>query len=290
MPSMNAKTCTRLPSSKPIWMQAWITALGILSVLSSLAVAGEPQQKNTEKSSTQSSENMHPLVPVLRLAKSSQKTLQDIKDFDATFSKKELVNGRVYPHTMFIKNRRKPFSVYLRFFKPHEGREVIYYEGKNGGNLLAHETGIKAVVGTVSLVPTSKQALSEGRYPITRIGVHNMLETVIKQWENETKYGEVNVTYYPNAKLNNSNRNLREMLCKVIETSHPHPRKQFPYHLTRLYIEKKTNLPVRVEQYGFPQREGAPPVLIAEYTYWNIRSNIGLKNIDFDPENPQYGF
>ena len=280
------------PKDLRLWRSALVITAGLVFAGCCLraTAADKPSQKNIKQSNKDSSEKTHPLVPALRLARSSLKTLETVKDFNATFSKQELVNGRIYPHTMFIKFRKKPLSVYLRFFKPHEGREVIYFEGRNNGKLLAHETGIKSVIGTISLRPTSKEALSEGRYPITKIGLHNMLQQVIQQWERETKYGEVNTKYYPNAKLKNSNPMLRDLECIVIESSHPRPRKQFPYHLTRLYIDKKTNLPVRVEQYGFPPRPGAAPPLIAEYTYWNIRTNVGLNDADFNTRNPQYDF
>jgi hypothetical protein len=125
--------------------------------------------------------------------------------------------------------------------------------------------------------------MSESRHPITNMGLAGLVDGVIEQWEEETKYGEIEVKYYPNAKL-------RGMECKVIESSHPRPRRQFKFQMTRLYIDKATNLPVRVEQYGFPAAPGQKPPLIEEYTYWNIRTNVGLTDRDFDPENPSYGF
>ena len=292
MSSVIAKKRYPLPEGLRIWNWAFAITAGFVfaECCLSTTTAKPPTQKIVNQSNDKTPVKIHPLIAAIRMAKLSQQTLETVKDFDATFSKQERVNGRIYPHTMFIKYRKKPFSVYLRFYKPHAGREVIYFEGRNDGKLLAHETGIKGIVGTVSLTPTSKQALSEGRHPITKIGLHNMLQEVIHQWERETKYGEINIKYFPNAKLRNSNPMLREMECKVIESSHPRPRKQFPYHLTRLYIDKKTNLPVRVEQYGFPPRQGAAPPLIAEYTYWNIRTNVGLNDADFNTRNPQYDF
>jgi hypothetical protein len=292
MSSVIAKKWNPNPVGLRMWNSAFVITAGLVfaECCPTTTTAKEPPQKNVKQSSDKTLAKAHPLAAAIRIAKSSQETLETVKDFDATFCKQELVNNRLYPHMMFIKYRNKPLSVYLRFNKPHEGREVIYFEGRNDGKLLAHETGIKGVVGTVSLTPTSKKALSEGRHPITKIGLHNMLQEVIQQWERETKYGEVNIKYFPNAKLKNSNPMLRELECKVIESSHPRPRKQFPYHLTRLYIDKKMNLPVRVEQYGFPPRPGAAPPLIAEYTYWNIRTNVGLKNADFDTKNSQYDF
>ncbi|MGN6136394.1 MAG: DUF1571 domain-containing protein, partial [Aureliella sp.] len=35
---------------------------------------------------------------------------------------------------------------------------------------------------------------------------------------------------------------------------------------------------------------GDPPPLEEEYTYLDVQLNVGLKDIDFDPENPAYNF
>ena len=225
----------------------------------------------------------HPLAPALEIARESQRAVEKVKDFEAAFSKRDVVNGEVFADTMRVKFRTEPFSVYLRFAEPHEGREVIYVKGRNGNKILVHETGLASLAGTLAFDPLSPQAMSESRHPITNMGLAGLVDGVIRQWEEETKYGEIEVKYYPNAKL-------RDMECKVIESSHPQPRRQFKFQMTRLYIDKATNLPVRVEQYGFPSAPGQKPLLLEEYTYWNIRTNLGLTDRDFDPQNPQYGF
>ena len=46
---------------------------------------------------------------------------------------------------------------------------------------------------------------------------------------------------------------------------------------------------VRVEQFGFPTSGQQPPVL-EEYHYSNIKTNVGLSDIDFDAANKAYGF
>ena len=227
-------------------------------------------------------EKEHKLAPAIRIAKQSMKVAEGLDDYTATFFKREVVRGQTVVHSMAVKFRNKPFSVYLRFHKPHDGREVIYVEGQNNGNLLAHETGIKSVVGTVSLSPKSPEALSESKHPITEMGIANMAKHLIEQWEFESKYGECEVKYYPDAKLGGRD-------VKVIESSHPIPRKQFPHHKTRLFVDKETNLPIRIEHYAFPIN-GQPAQRVEEYTYSNVQTNVGLKDIDFNPQNPNYGF
>lgn len=239
----------------------------------------------------------HPLAPAIRIAKSSLETISEADDYTAMFVKRELMGNRMLTHSTLVKIRHQPFSVYMRFLKPHDGREVIYVAGQNGGNLLAHETGLGALVGTVALQPASREALSESRYPITDMGMKTLVERVIRQWEEESKYGECEVKYYPHAKLGGNVTKARRgtaveggVECKVIETSHPRPRKQFKYQMTRLYIEKESNLPIRVEQWVFSSRPDGKPILAEEYTYSKIQLDAGLSDIDFDPRNPNYDF
>ncbi|MFQ5733986.1 MAG: DUF1571 domain-containing protein [Planctomycetaceae bacterium] len=230
----------------------------------------------------------HQLDPYIRMAQGSRKSLDKVADYVATFVKMEVVNGKAYANTMQMKFREKPFSVYLYFRKAHLGRQVLYAAGKNGNMLLAKEAGIGALAGTVALKPGSPRALKEGLFPITRIGMANMLDGVIAQWKAERTFANIKVTYFPNASLKRPDKTLKPIECKVLQSVNPNRGPRVKYSITRLYIDKKTNLPVRVEQYGFPKRPGDRPPLLAEYTYWNVRTNVGLKDIDFDRKNPRY--
>lgn len=225
----------------------------------------------------------HPLAPVLKIAYKSRAKLENVKAYSALFDKKEIVGRQMISETMQMKVREKPFSVYLKYNKPHAGREIIYVDGRNNNMLLAHETGLAAIVGTVSLKPDSPRAMQENRYPITMIGISNMLETLIKQWELERKYGEVDVKYYTNVKLGSTS-------CDVIESSHPQKRRQFRFQKTRLYLDQKTRFPVRVQQYAFPTSAGGQSALVEQYTYSQLNTSANLKDVDFDTKNSSYGY
>ncbi len=218
----------------------------------------------------------------IKLAKESQESLKKIKDYEATFSKKEVVGKRLISAEMYIKCREQPFSVYIKYLNPHAGREVIYVAGKNKGRLLAHGEGIAAIVGTLKLAPDSKDAMEENRYPITMFGINNLLATLIQQWETEEKQNDAVVKLFPNAKLD-------KLECKVVESSYPKPVPHAKFHMTRMYISKESGIPVRVEQFGFPVAGQQPPTL-EEYNYTNIKTNLGFIDIDFDESNKAYGF
>ncbi|MCA8998588.1 MAG: DUF1571 domain-containing protein [Planctomycetaceae bacterium] len=225
----------------------------------------------------------HPLVPALEMATESMNALEDIHDYQATFIKRERVGRKVVDATMDLKLRENPFSVYLKFLKPSAGREVIYNAGQNGGKLQAHDVGFAGLAGTISLDPTGSYAMADNRYPVTMIGMRNLVASLLEQWLEETKLTGMTVNYYPNARIGSTS-------CKAIESSHKTPAQGVKFQLSRLYIASDTGLPIRVQQYEFPGRREREPVLVEDYLYTDIKTNIGLTDTDFSTHNPRYGF
>jgi hypothetical protein len=225
----------------------------------------------------------HPLAPGLRLAVESRRALDSVKDYSASFFKQEMVGKHQVNHQLTLKVRETPFSAYLRYENPHKGREAIFVAGKNNDKMLAHGTGIEAIVGTLELDPSSDRALEESRYPITNIGMRNLLELTIAQWNSELNAPDAQVRYFPNAKVGN-------VECRVFESSYDQQHKGVKFHMTRLYVDKATAFPVRVEQFDFPAKTGEKPVILEQYTYTNVKPNAGLTDIDFDVKNPSYDF
>jgi len=241
-------------------------------------------QASTAGSKYQDVDPRHPLAPALKLARASRKTLEGVRDYQCLIIKREQLNGAELTQTMEMKLREEPFSVYLKFQEPNPGREILFVKGQNENKLLAHEgSGIKALVGTVSLALDSPQVRAENRHPITEIGMRNLIDKVIAGWEYEGQFGESTVQYFPEAKIGG-------ISCPAIECMHPQPRRQFKFHLTRLYIDAQSNLPVRVENYAFPTAPGQQPPLVEEYTYVKVQTNVGLTNNDFSTKNPAYKF
>lgn len=226
----------------------------------------------------------HPLAPALKLAKSSRKSVEAVRDYQCLLIKREQLNGDMLTQTMEMKFREEPFSVYLKFQEPNPGREILFVKGQNENKLLAHEgSGLKSLVGTVPLALDDPRVRSENRHPITEIGMKNLIDKVIAQWEYEGQYGEATVQYFPEAKIGG-------VSCPAIECMHPQARRQFPFHLSRLYIDAASNLPVRIENYAFPTAAGQQPPLVEEYTYVKVQTNVGLTNQDFSTKNPAYKF
>lgn len=231
--------------------------------------------------------NEHPLMPTLRWAYSGLNNVEKLHDYSATLAKRERIGGKLLDYEyMFIKLRQKPFSVYMYFLAPADlkGQEVMFCEGKNEGNMWAHTVGIKdTMFGTVSLKPDGPIAMRNQRYPLTELGILNLTKRLVDVAEKDIKYGECNVKFYEGAKINGR-------ICTCIEVIHPVPRRNFLFHLARIFVDKEFNLPIRYESYDWPKAEGEAPGLMEEYTYLNLKLNNGFTDADFDIKNPNYKF
>ena len=82
---------------------------------------------------------------------------RDVRDYSATIVSRERIGDKLEEYqNIFVKVRQSPPSVYVGVLAPegHQGEEAIYVEGRNGGKLLGHTTGITGrMVGTVALDP-----------------------------------------------------------------------------------------------------------------------------------------
>ncbi|NCA12070.1 DUF1571 domain-containing protein [bacterium] len=249
---------------------------------------GLPQGNVNASDAAAQANATHPLEPALEVARRGLAGIQtNIQDYSCTVVKRERIDGKLGEHEyMFAKIRQRPFSVYLLFLGPDsvKGQEVIYVDGRNDGNMLAHAgSGVRAMVGTVSLKPQSMLAMAGNRYPITELGVENLTKRLVEVAEHDKQFGECDVNFYPNAKVNGR-------ICTCIQVTHPVPRRNFRFHLARVFIDDELTIPIRYEAYDWPQAQGGQPVLMEEYTYMNVKLNNGFTDADFDPKNTSYKF
>ncbi len=225
----------------------------------------------------------HPLIPALQMGTAALKTLEAVEDYTATFTKREMIGQKLVDTQMEMKFRHKPFSVYLKFIKPSIGREVLYVAGQNNSKIKAHDVGFSSLAGTLTLDVDGSFAMADNRHPITKIGMHNLISIVLEQWLAETKMSDMTVNFYPKARIG-------KVSCKAIETSHRSQESGAKYSMTRLYVDSSTGLPIRVQQFDFPQKNKKKAELVEDYLYSNVQTNVGLKDSDFSTSNPKYGF
>jgi hypothetical protein len=244
-------------------------------------------QKLAPGAPNQAQPNEHPLMPALRWAVQGLPALQNVKDYSATLVKRERINGKVGEHEyLFLKIRHKPFSVYLYFMSPAaiKGQEVIFIEGQNNGNMWAHTVGMQdKLVGTISLKPDGVIAMRGQRYPLTEIGLLNLVNRLVEVAQQDINYGECEVKFFQGAKINGRT-------CTCIQVVHPVPRRNFLFHLARIFVDDELNVPLRYEAYDWPKEPNGRPELIEEYTYLDLKMNVGFTDEDFNIKSKNYHF
>jgi hypothetical protein len=137
--------------------------------------------------------------------------------------------------------------------------------------------------GTMRFDPEGDIPMRGQHYPITEIGMVNLVRRLVEVAKEDVQYGECEVKYYNGAKINSRS-------CTVIEVIHPVSRKNFRFHLARVFVDDELKLPVRYEAYDWPEKPGGSPELIEEYTYLDVKLNNGFTDEDFSIDNPKYHY
>ena len=237
--------------------------------------------------------NKTPIAEALDIAEDTLQYIRtDIRDYTATMIKRERIDGLVGDAEFIkikIRNGREaenvPFSIYMKFMKPAniKGREVLWVQGRNSDKLTAHEgTGLLKHI-TADLDPNGSMAMRGNRYPIYEAGIQNLTYRLIEKGQRDKEIGDAEVKFFNKIKING-----RE--CKLIQVKHPEARKEYDFHICRVFIDKELRVPVRYAAYDWPAKKGDKPALMEEYTYLNMKLNPGLTDADFDRNNSEYNF
>jgi hypothetical protein len=263
--------------SEPVYRVANETATGqpanTSNPGSTTAAAGAPFDLTQQP-------NEHPLVPVLRVLKSSVETIdRDIHDYSCTFVKRERVDGELGDYQkIFMKVAHNPFSVYMSFITPFTGREVLYVAGQNGNKIVVLEAGFKRYLGKLNLDPEGVVAMRGQKHPITQVGIRNLATELIKLWEAESQFAECEVT-------TNADTKIDGRPATMVQVVHPVPRQSFRAHVQRLFFDNELRIPIYYDAYLWPEQAGDKPPLDESYTYTNLKINNGYTARDFDPNN-----
>lgn len=258
---------------RPLALPAIAFGMVILTALTAAAQSPSATSRSGE----------HPLLPILRWAQQDLPAIERLKDYSAVLVRRERVQGVLSGYEyMFVKIRHTPFSVYGRFQAPAavKGQEVIYIAGQHQGNMLAHGARMSA---TLSIPPHGLIAMRNRHYPLTEIGLVNLVRRLVEVGRRDVNYGQCEVKYFTHAKVDNRP-------CTVIQVVHPERRDVFRFHLARIFVDNELRMPTRYEAYDWPREAGGQPRLIEEYTYLDLKLNNGFTDEDFSTANPEYHF
>lgn len=240
------------------------------------------------------SDGGHALDPLLEIAHGLLNKFQvEVRDYTASMVKRERISGALGAESrMNIKVRCRnatvgppvPLAVYLEFTEPRStaGREVIWIEGQRDNKIFSHEGGFKNWT-TLQLDPEGMLAMLGNKYPITEVGLRRMIEKLIEKGEQDRQVGPCIVNTI-------QDQTVGGRPCTLYQIVHPEKDERFDFHIAQVFVDDELQIPLRYAAFMWPESEGGEPVLEEEYTFLDIKLNVGLTESDFDPENSDYKF
>jgi len=211
-----------------------------------------------------------------------------IPDYTANMLKQERIGGAMGAcQVIDVKIRHEPFSVYMKWTEGDRGRQLIYVDGQNDGNMLVQPGGIKGrLTGVLSLEPTGSLAMSDSRYSITKAGLLELARTVLSYQKSDLQRRQG----FTCQLFDHQDFEGRECYLYLIEYASPDFNET--YRKSMVYVDKELSLPICVKNYTWG-RDIDPAkmdeeTLIEFYAYTDLKFSQQLTAADFDKSNSSY--
>lgn len=221
--------------------------------------------------------------------------VETVDDYTATFIQQERDDdGVLGPETvmeMKVRTRHRggeegsPMRVYLHFLSPESaaGREVIWAEDLYSGKLVVHEAGALGLL-RLHLDPEGLIAMRGQRHPISEIGLTKLIDKLIERGEFDRGSTDLEVTL-------SEGHQLGETPVSLIRIRRPTPAEgENNFSIAEIAFDPRRQLILSYRSFGWPEEPGGEPTLLESYTYRDVRTNVGLSEQDFDPDNPEYDY
>ena len=250
-------------------------------------------QEQAEDSKTRSL-TMDEVLQMAQDARDNASTTLD--DYTATFVAQEVEpNGKLKPESFIdlkVQTRLRndtddaPKRVYLRFTGPEAvvGREVIWGADLYDGQMAVREVGALMDWKTWWLDPNGMLAMAGQRYPISHIGLVSLVEKLIERGAKDLDNPDVTATLTKGHLIDG-------VEAELIQVRRAKPSgEEDDFSMAEISIDPKRKLILQYRSFGWPA-EGQDDVPLQEsYTYRDIKTNVGLTDLDFDYTNPEYSF
>lgn len=243
-------------------------------------------------STPQSPVKPHPLDWVIKYAREEQAWLrQSVRDFTCRLVKRERINDELQDFQYIDMRVREevssdgrvvqPLSVFLEFIGPAEkaGRRVLFVGGRHDNRMLIRKGGKRFAYVVIDLDPNGESARQESVVPITQVGFPQMLGRTLLILERDMLL-DPSGTNTKTEHIANATINGRK--CDVVRVEHPQRREGLEFHRADVFIDNALQVPVRTDIYDWPKQSGEPLPVLAEYTYTDLKLNVGLDDAAFD--------
>lgn len=252
---------------------------GILWAAGKFFRVGEPERPPAEHNDRLGDAKPASMDEALKLIHAARDRFANVKDYSCTYLRDEFIDNEMSKNHIILKIRHEPFSVHMEWLDPKSkrGRKAIYVKGQNDGKMIVDD------VIRIRLNPEQSVKMKESRHTILEIGLQNMINRFCDRWQKEKELGLTEVTIREGEVRVKLPDGEKVRPCTCITTLHqPKDKQHFLFYRTLLYIDKETQLPVRMQGHDWPKnaddREGQ---LLEDYTYLDVKTNVGLKDEDF---------
>jgi len=246
---------------------------------------------------------------VLRLLAESKKAFAGVKDYKCLYLRDEYFENEKEPgkyieqkNVMELRVRHEPFTL-LMAWKSDDilkaGRKLVYPSNGKPDKMFVHMPGLLGrLAGEKDLDEGVKR--KETRHTPDKAGIKNMLDRFEESWQKELPHTQVEIQEVE-FKLSVDGKEYR-LDCLRVTTLHPPAHKEaydnagFRFYKTQLYLDytdKKIGFPVQMKGYFWPKSTPAsstaaptqvPLQLMENFVYLDVKTNLGLKDEDFDPK------
>lgn len=244
-------------------------------------------------------ENTAAISRSLELLQEGQRRLSMQTGFEATLDKQEIVHGVRGPRQVIaIKHRQQPYGLYLNWKAGDaRGQEILYVPAERDGEMLVKLGGIKGLfLPALKIDPFGPRALKRSTRPITQITLDQICQRMINRQREALALGKgVNSTITLSGEVDGRP-------CYTVTNHYATPNTLAEYRKVRFLIDRDSLLPVRVQAWGWPDRDtGASEepltaakldaqTMVEELEYRSVRFDVEFKDCDFDASNPDYRF
>jgi outer membrane lipoprotein-sorting protein len=207
-----------------------------------------------------------------------QQAYDQVDHYTATFLIQERVDRELRPTQKLELKFKKPLKIYLRWLKgKHEGRQALYPAGVDGNELWVRQPLLVGAI-TISLDPKSPRARKGSRHPITDVGIGKLLNFVTENASRGMQRGELTIEEH-------GQRSTFDRPAQRYLLHFPNDPTKGYYCMTALIdVDREYRLPIYAEIFDWQSQ------LIERYGYRDVHLNPGLREEDFHPNNPAYGF
>jgi hypothetical protein len=250
----------------------------IFTVLLLLGVEALAQSKSRSSQVVMASAEQRSFAEPLALMYEARANYATVQDYTCMLVSRWKVNGKLGDENIVqMKVMTRPFSVHLRWLCPNKdaGQEAAFVEGKNNNKVRVKSKAISPLSFT-SLDGADPRLLQNSRHTILEADIGNLISRTIKTWEAERDLGKTRILPPVDATYNKRD-------CIKVEAVRLDRHSEVYCYRTVIYLEKVSKMPIRLENYDWPQKGGsADGELLEMFSYFNIQVNTGLREAQFN--------